>query len=449
MPVVPKFAHLQPFFLAVYFTVSIHAVKRDTAKMPKLVIPLTDIQVRTAKPKDKPYKLADGGGMYLLINVDGAKYWRMDYRIYEKRNTVAFGKYPEVTLIQAREKRKEARELLGAGKDPARDRDEKKQFAADAAANTFEKLAREWHANRLSAWSASTAKNTIDRLENDIFPEIGKIPIAEISHKQMIAALRKIEDRGAGEVARRLKATCARVFSYANQHGIENRNPAADLKDVLKPVKAGHFAAIAPDELPAFMSAIRENNARLYIPTRIALRLMLLIFVRSSELRTTPWSEINLQTGDWVIPWQRMKRGKLTVNPDKTDHHVCLSRQAVELLRELHTYTGGNKYLFPNQRDPQKPMSGDAIRMALNRMGYEGRMTTHGFRALAMTTLKEKLGYRHETVDRQLAHAQKDKIASAYDRAQFLDERKKMMQHWADYLDGMLSDVNVIQFKAA
>lgn len=173
---------------------------------------------------------------------------------------------------------------------------------------------------------------------------------------------------------------------------------------------------------------------------------MLLIFVRSSELRTTPWSEINLETGEWIIPWQRMKRGKLTVNPDTTDHHVCLSRQGLEILRVLHQYTGGSKYLFPNQRDHEKPMSGDAIRMALNRMGYEGKMTTHGFRALAMTTLKEKLGYRHETVDRQLAHAQKDKIASAYDRAQFLDERKKMMQHWADYLDGIATASNVIAF---
>lgn len=289
------------------------------------------------------------------------------------------------------------------------------------------------------------------RLENDIFPEIGKMPIADITHQHMIAALRKIEQRGAREIAKRLKATCARVFSFANQHGIRNINPAADLKGVLKPTKAGHFAALSPEELPAFVQAIQENNARLYMPTRYAIRLLLLIFLRSSELRTTPWSEINLETGEWITPWQRMKRGKLTINPDTTDHHVCLPRQGLELLRELHYYTGGNKYVFPNQRDHEQTMSGDAIRMALNRMGYEGKMTTHGFRALAMTTLKEKLGYRHETVDRQLAHAQKDKIASAYDRAQFLDERKKMMQHWADYIDSLRIGSNVIQgeFKQA
>lgn len=404
--------------------------------MPKLATPLTDIQLRNASKKDKPYRLADGGGLYLLINPDGRKYWRMDYRLGTKRNTLAFGLYSDgVTLAEARAKRDAARKLLNDNIDPAQDRDEKKHVANIAASNTFEKLAREWHHNRLDAWSPSTAKETLDRLEKNIFPFIGKLPISEITHQQMITALRKIEARGAREVAHRIKTTCARVFSYANQHGIKNINPAADLKDVLKPVISSHFAAISPDELPDFIAAIKENNARLYLPTRFAIKLMMLIFVRSSELRTTPWSEINLETGEWIIPWQRMKRGKLTVNPDTTDHHVCLSRQGLELLRELHKFSGGSKYLFPNQRDHEKPMSGDAIRMALNRMGYEGKMTTHGFRALAMTTLKEKLGYRHETVDRQLAHAQKDKIASAYDRAQFLDERKVMMQHWADYLD--------------
>ena len=418
--------------------------------MPKIVTPLTDIQVKNAKPKEKAYKLADGGGMYLEVTPTGSKLWRMKFMQANGRESrLAFGTYPEVTLSEAREKRLEARRLIAKDIDPAQAKRKAKEEMATANANTFEKIAREWHTNRLSAWNPSTAKETINRLEKDIFPEIGKLPIASITHPQMIAALRKIEARGAGEIAHRLKSTCARVFSYANQHGIENKNPAADLKDVLKPVKSTHFAALAPDELPAFVAAIRENNARLYLPTRFAIRLMLLIFVRSSELRTTPWSEINLETGEWIIPWQRMKRGKLTVNPDQTDHHVCLSRQGLELLRELHKYTGGGKYLFPNQRDHEKPMSGDAIRMALNRMGYEGKMTTHGFRALAMTTLKEKLGYRHETVDRQLAHAQKDKIASAYDRAQFLDERKKMMQHWADYLDGMMNNSNVLPFKTA
>ncbi|HCY61425.1 MAG TPA: integrase [Oxalobacteraceae bacterium] len=407
--------------------------------MPKLATPLTDIQARTAKAKAEPYKLSDGGGLYLLVNKDGARYWRMDYRHTDKRKTLALGKYPEVSLAEAREKRTAARKLLNEGVDPGEHKKEQRQSKIAAAANTFEKLAREWHTNKLPTWSESTARDTLRRLEQDIFPEIGAMPIGAITHQHMIAALRKIESRGAYEVAHRIKATCARVFSYASQQGIENRNPAADMKDVLKPVKAGHFAAITADELPAFLTAMDKNDARLFKPTRIALRLMMLVFVRTSELIETPWSEIDLEKGEWIIPWQRMKRGKLTVNPDTTNHHVCLSKQALELLRELHQYTGGGKYLFPNQRDHKKPMSNGAILAALKRMGYQNRMTGHGFRALAMSTIKERLGYRHEVVDRQLAHAQKDKVASAYDRAQFLEERKVMMQDWANFIDGIAS----------
>lgn len=404
--------------------------------MPKLATPLTDIQIKNAKPKDKPYTLADGDGMYLEVMPTGSKIWRMAYRQANgKNNRLTFGAYPEVSLLDARAKRMDARKLKAAGTDPAAVRDDGKRIAADKRANTFEKLAREWHTNRLATWHETTARDTLRRLEIDIFPEIGAMPIASITHKDIIAALRKIETRGAQEVAHRVKATCARVFSYAIQSGITDRNPAADLTDVLKPVQAGHFASITADELPAFLAAMDKNDARLFKPTRIALRLMMLVFVRTSELIETPWSEIDLEAGEWVIPWQRMKRGKLTVNPDKTSHHVCLSSQAFDLLRDLHTLTGGGKYLFPNQRDHEKPMSNGAILMALKRLGYQNKMTGHGFRALAMSTIKERLGYRHEVVDRQLAHAQKDKVANAYDRAQFLTERKVMMQEWANFID--------------
>ena len=414
--------------------------------MPKLATPLTDIQPRTAKPKAKPYKLTDGGGLFLLVKPDGAKYWRMGYRFAGIERLLAFGKYPQVSLAEARDKRMAARKLLIDGIDPSQEKKDQERIRGEKAAQTFEKLAREWHANKLPTWHESTARDLLRRLEIDIFPQLGSMPIGTITHQHLIAALRKIEARGAQEVAHRVKATCARIFSYANQQGIENRNPAADLTDVLKPVKAGHFAAITADELPAFLAAMNQNDARLFKPTRIALRLMMLLFVRTSELIETPWSEIDLDAGEWIIPWQRMKRGKLTVNPDKTDHHVCLSSQALELLRDLHTLTGGGKYLFPNQRDHEKPMSNGAILMALKRLGYQNKMTGHGFRALAMSTIKERLGYRHEVVDRQLAHAQKDKVASAYDRAQFLAERKVMMQQWADYLDAIATG-NVIMGK--
>lgn len=292
----------------------------------------------------------------------------------------------------------------------------------------------------MPTWSARTAKNMIQRLEADIFPEIGGRPINELKHRDIIITLRKIEERGAAEIAHRLKAVCSKIFSYAIQCGLTDRNLVVDMKDVLKTRRASHFAAIDADELPAFLSAVERNEARMFQPTRIALRLMLLVFVRTSELIETPWSEINLEKCEWIIPWQRMKRGKLTVNPDTTNHHVCLSRQACQLLRELHVITGGGKYLFPNQRDHKRPISNNTILVALERMGYKGRMTGHGFRALAMSTIKERLGYRHEVVDRQLAHAPKDKVASAYDRAQFLAERSRMMQDWADYIDSIAKD---------
>lgn len=293
-----------------------------------------------------------------------------------KRLTLAFGKYNPVSLADAREKRAAARKLLDDGIDPGQAKRDKTRLAAEQAAQTFEKLAREWHTNRLASWRESTAKDTLRRLESDIFPEIGAMPIASITHQHMIAALRKIEARGAQEIAHRVKANCARIFSYANQQGIANTNPAADLKDILKPVQPGHFAAITTDELPTFLAAMDKNDARLFKPTRIAMRLMMLVFVRTSELIETPWSEIDLEAGQWLTPWQRMKRGKLTVNPDKTNHHVCLSRQALELLRELHSLTGGNTHLFPNQRNPQKPMSNGAILAALKRMGYQNILET-------------------------------------------------------------------------
>lgn len=406
--------------------------------MPRITPPLTDMQVRNAKPKEKPYKLFDGGGLYLDVAPSGSRTWRLKFRQPNgKENKLTFGPYPEITLQEAREKRLEARRLMLAGIDPAKHRDDARRLAANRRANTFEKIAREWHANKVPTWSDRTAKAMIARLEADIFPEIGSIPIEEIKHRDVIAALRKIEDRGAAEIAKRIKAVCSQVFSYAIQCGMTERNLMADMKDVLKTRRASHFAAIDADELPAFLSALERNEARMFQPTRIALRLMLLIFVRTSELIETPWSEIDLAKGEWIIPWQRMKRGKLTVNPDTTNHHVCLSRQACALLRELHTITGRNKYLFPNRRNPKRPISNNTILVALDRMGYKGRMTGHGFRALAMSTIKERLGYRHEVVDRQLAHAPKDKVASAYDRAQFLAERRKMMQEWADYVEAM------------
>lgn len=415
--------------------------------MAKLITPLVTKQIDNAKPAGKKYALFDGGGLYLEIAPTGSKLWRMKGKLNGKALQLSFGKYPDVSLQQARNKREEARKLIAADIDPRVVR--KEQITAEKAKteHTFEKVARDWHNNKLAGWKENTAKDIINRLEKDIFPDIGNVPIAEVTHKQLIDTLRKIEDRGAFEIAKRMKANITRIFSYAIQHGITERNISADLVDILKPVRKGHFAAIRPAELGQFVRVLDENKARLFIPTRIAVNLMLLTFIRTSELIETPWEEINLEAGEWIIPWQRMKMGKRKINPDTTDHRIDLPAQAIDLLKELKTVTGNSKYLFPNQRDHEKPMSNGAILMALKRMGYQGKMTGHGFRSLAASTLEE-LGYRREVIDRQLAHKESNKIQAAYFRADFMEERKKMMQDWANYVDGLRTG-KIIPFKAA
>lgn len=409
--------------------------------MPKRVIPLSDMEIRRAKPGDKTYKLYDGAGLYLEITTHGSKLWKYKFRQPSGlENKLSFGPYPEVSLIQARQKRDEARAQMREGLDPAELRDYATRASRDAAAQTFEVVARAWHETMREQWQPGTAANILHRFECDIFPEIGRQRITAIASKDILHAVRQIEKRGAPEVARRITADISRVFVFALHSGIVDRNPALMLNKVLKPQVKGHFAAIDPEELPALIKALSRNEACMGPIVRIAMRLMMLVFVRTSELIETPWSEIDLEKGEWIIPWQRMKRGKRKVNPDRNDHHVCLSRQALGLLRELHVFTGEAKLLFPNMRDPSRPMSNMTLLKALERMGYKGDMTGHGFRALAMTTLKERLEYRHEVVDRQLAHAPKDKLQSAYDRGRYLKEREGMMQRWADYLDRIEQD---------
>ncbi len=404
--------------------------------MPKLVTPLTDVQVKTAKPKDKPYKLFDGGGLYLEVMPTGSKLWRMKFKQANgKEGRLSFGNYPDVSLSAARAKRTEARELKAKDIDPAQARRLEKLQRAAAASNTFEAVARQWHANKSEAWKENTAKEALNRLEKDVFPLIGKRPVAEIDAPLMLDVLRRVEQRGAQEIAARLGQLCSQIFRYAIASGLAKYNPVPDLRGALKPRLKGHHAAITTDELPDFLKALEKNEARMYAPTRILMRLMMLVFVRTSELIETPWSEIDLENEQWVIPWQRMKMGKKKVNPRKVDHHVNMPRQGWELLRELHTMTGRSKYLFPNQRDHEKPVSNGAILAALKRMGYGGKHTGHGFRALAMGVIKERLGYRHDVVNRQLAHMSGDAYGEAYDRAEFLEERRTMMQQYADYLD--------------
>jgi integrase len=403
--------------------------------MPKLAKPLTAIQPQSAKPRLKPYKLSDGSGLYLLVNPDGSKYWRMDYRHADVRKTLALGKYPEISLADARTKRMAARKQLDDGIDPNQTKRLEKATKELAAANTFEAVAREWHNNKIESWQPRTAKNVLHRLGIDVFPLIGKLPIAEIKAPVILDMLRQIEKRGAVEMAKRQAQVCGQIFRYAVATGVAEYDPVPSLRGALKPTAKGHHAAITPDDLPEFIRAFEKIEGRMFVPTKVMFRLMMLIFVRTSELTETPWTEIDLANESWVIPWQRMKMGKRKINPRKVDHHVFLPRQGWELLRELHTITGGNYYLFPNQRDHEKPATNFGILAALKRMGYSGKMTGHGFRSLAMGVIKERLGYRHEVVDRQLSHQSGDTYGEAYDRAEFKEERRVMMQQYADYLD--------------
>lgn len=406
--------------------------------MPRLAQPLSDMQVRRAKAQEKLIKLFDGHGLYLEVQPSGAKFWRFRYRKADgKETTMAFGPYPEVSLADARAKRTEARRILLDGGDPLQQREQARRDSLRVTEYTFQKIATEWHHVKEKSWSPAYARNVLHRLEMDVFPSIGKVPIEEVTHRDLIDVFRKIEARGAHEIAKRNKAVCAQIFSYAIQTGVAARNLVADMKDVLQPVPAGNFPAISSDELPRFLKALRSNEACMQPVTRIGLRLLMLVFVRTSELIETPWSEIEEEASDWIIPWHRMKLGKRRLKPIKKDHFVPLSRQTRELLAELRKLTGGGRYLFPNLRDNSRPMSNNAFLKALERMGYKGDMSGHGFRALAMSTIKEKLGYRHEVVDRQLAHVEKNKVTRAYDRAEFLDERRAMMQAWADYIDSV------------
>jgi integrase len=426
--------------------------KIHAPKMPKLIAPLTDIQLRNAKPANKPYKLSDGGGLYVEVMSNGSKFWRMKVRQANgKESRLTFGSYPEVSLLQARSERAKAKQQQAGGKDPAQSRRIEKLQKRAAAVNTFEVVAREWHANMAATWKEITAKESITRLEKDIFPRIGNWPIADIDAPLMLDVLRQIEKRGALDLATRMGQRCSQIFRYAVAKGVLKHNPVPDLRGALKPRMQGHHAAITTDELPEFLTALARVEGGMFLPTRIMLRLMMLVFVRTSELIETPWAEIDVDNEMWVIPWQRMKMGKKKVNPRKLDHHVHLPRQGWALLRELRKLTGQGVYLFPNRNDHERPASNGAILAALRRMGYQGRHTGHGFRALAMGVIKARLGYRHEVVNRQLAHGSNDEYGEAYDREQFQEERKVMMQAYADYIDMIESGGNVIpvSFKRA
>ena len=330
------------------------------------------------KFKDKPYKLSDGGGLYLEVSRIGekgtSKLWRMKIRQANgKEGRLSFGSYPTVSIADARKKRDEAKTLIANDIDPAQSKRIEKITKTTNNINTFENIARAWHANKAETWQERTASNVLHRLEKDVFPFIGKLPIKEIKAPLMLDVLRQIEKRGAVDMAKRQGQVCGQIFRFAIAEGKAEFDPVPSLRGALKAKTKGHHAAITADELPEFMRAFLKIEGRMYIPTKVMFRLMMMTFVRTSELTTTEWKEIDLENEEWVIPWQRMKMGKKKLNPRKEDHHVFLPRQGWELLRELHTITGNNKYLFPNLRDHEQPATNWGILAALKRMGYSDK----------------------------------------------------------------------------
>jgi integrase len=406
--------------------------------MPKLCAPLTDTAIRNAKPRDKTYTLGDGEGMYLEVMPNGTRFWRMAYRQANgKKNRLTFGKYPEVSLAEARDKRLAARKQLAQGVDPGRTKREEKQAREKAALNTFEAVARAWLARTAAERAASTQEKNTAWLERNIFPAIGALPISTIKPWDVLSALRVIEKRGAIESAHKIKQLCGQVFRFAVASGLADRDMTVDLRGALSAVPEAHYAAITdPKEAAELLRAIDAYNGHAYAVA--ALKLAPLVFVRPGELRSAEWSEIDLDAAEWRIPGSKMKMGQ--------DHIVPLATQAVALLRQLHAMTGHGKFVFPSVRTSTRCMSENTVNAALRGMGYSKEvMTGHGFRALARTIMDEVLGERVDLIEHQLAHAVKDPNGRAYNRTAHLPTRRLMMQRWADYLDSIKqSDARIL-----
>ena len=388
-------------------------------------MPLTDTAIRVVKPAAKPFKLADERSLYLLITPAGGKLWRMDYRFEDKRKTLALGSYPEVNLKQARDRRDEARRQLADGIDPMSKRQEAKATRRAESINNFEAVAREWYKKQSNRWSKSHSTDVLRRLEVNLFKPLGGRPIAKIEAPELLRAIEVIENRGAHELAHRVLQVAGQVFRYGIVTSRCSRDPSADLKGALTPVQKTHQPAVKPEEMGELVQAINRYDQVGTLQTKLGLQLLCLTFVRTSELIGAVWDEIDWSNALWMIPAARMKM--------KTDHHVPLAKQTIALLEQVQAIAGESRYLFPGV-NPCKTMSNNTMLFALYRLGYKGKMTGHGFRAVASTILNEQ-GYRADVIERQLAHTERNAVRAAYNRAEYLPERRKMMQDWADFVE--------------
>lgn len=404
---------------------------------PKLA--LTNTHIKAAKSRSGNYKMADGGGMYLLVKKNGHKYWRLDYRFRGKRKTLALGVYPEISLKDAREKRRQARLQLEKGRDPAEIRKEEKLARQ---VDEFEAVARQWWEHCRDTWTPDHAANVLRRLETNAFRDLGHLSIDEITPQRIIATIRKIEARGALDMATRVNQAIRAICRFAIQQGIATSNPASDLDGIVRQRKVRHWASLPREELPEFLRALDTYSDRGRKLTQRAIKLLVLTFVRSGELRGAKWEEFDLEDKVWRISADRMKM--------RNEHLVPLSRQALEVLELLQGMTGKYELVFPSERDRSREMSDNTMRRAIFKLGYDGtqegksKAVPHGFRATASSILNES-GFNPDAIERQLAHKERNSVRAAYTyHARYLDERRTMMQWWANYLDEMRASGKVI-----
>lgn len=404
-------------------------------------MPLTKIECdrATCPPDRKSLKLADGFGLYLEVTAAGGKYWRWKYRNAGVEKRLALGVYPAVSLAAAREARDQARKALASGIDPSADKKAAKATRALTDGNTFEKVARAWHEHWKANKSPRHAQYVLTRLEADVFPVLGSLPVSSITAPQFLGMAKRIEKRGAMDIAKRAFQTCGQIMRYAVAHGLHDRNPCADVRpsDALKPAIKGHYARLDDKELPLLLRKIEGYQGAPL--TRLAMKLMALTFVRTGELIGARWDEFDLKAKEWRIPAERMKM--------RTPHIVPLAPQAVEIIEVLQTISSHREHVFPGERNPRHHMSNGAILGALKRMGYAGQMTGHGFRGIASTILHEQ-GYPHHCIELQLAHQERNQVSAAYNFATYLKERRSMMNDWANHLDNLRRGTGVRQIAA-
>lgn len=385
---------------------------------------LTDKSIKNLEIKDKSYKMADGGGLYLLISPNGSKYWRLKYRIAGKEKTLAIGIYPQISLKEAREKREIAKKDLKNNIDPSQKKKLEKLQQLTNLENSFESIAKDWHQKQKSNWTDRHFHYVLRRLEADIFPFLGKRPINEIEPPELLAVLKKIENRGAIDIAKRAKQTTGQIFRYAIANGIAKRDITADLKDALQTRKKKHFNRLEEKELPEFLQKLENYHGD--ILTKLALKLLIQTILRTGEIIGARWQEIDFDKNEWHIPKERMKA--------RRKHIVPLTNGSIEIIKQIRKLHHNEIYLFPNANNSNKTISNNTLLYALYRMGYHGRTTTHGFRGLTSTILNEN-NFNRDHIELQLAHSEDDKVRASYNHAKYLEQRHKMMKWWSEYLE--------------